>query len=191
MMTVRHIERLWKDQRFDRLIDELVTGRAEGVAGIRPLLQGPLAAAALAVIRMGELHQAHQPLAARLVRFLLASQELDGRFGDTATSALTLRALAASQGAGPAIASALKFLETLQRDDGEWPAEPLRRMPGDPAVTAFVIRQIAECRTPAATQLVDRALQRLLEDPAAGDHQLATLRQRVLVRKPSTARSWS
>ncbi|MBC7782382.1 MAG: hypothetical protein H7144_00970 [Burkholderiales bacterium] len=190
MLTVRQMNRLWEMSSFDRLIDELCAGRAESAGGVRQLIVGRVSAAALAVIRLGELHQAHQPLAGKLVRFLVRVQESDGCFGDTAATALCVRALASSDGAGAALTSAVDFLEKLQRDDGEWPVESLRRMPGDPAVTAFVIRQLVESRAPAAVALVDRAVQRLLGE-TAGDGQLATLRQRLHARKPATTGSWS
>ncbi len=192
MLTVRQIERLWESRNYNRLIDELVEGRAEGTEGIRPLLHGPETAAALAIVRMGELLQGHQVLVGRLVRYLISIQSPEGGFGDTTTTAICIRALAANQGSGPVITKALKHLETLQRDDGEWPIEPLRRMPGDLAATAFIIRQLIDSRVPAAIALVDQTLARLIdEDPTKGDHQLQTLRKRMTASKSMKVTSWS
>ena len=158
MLTVRQIERWWQVQAHDRLIDELCVGRAEAVSGIRPMLAGPTAAAALAVIRLDELHQSHQPF-------------------DPVTTALALRALGRGAGTGRSIDKAVDRLAALQRDDGQWPREPFRRFPGDGAVTAFVLFQLAETRTAAATALIDTTIDRVAMDLT--DRQLAPLRRRV------------
>ena len=177
MLTVRQIERWWQMQAFDRMIDELCTGRAEAVGGIRQLFTGPAAAAALAVIRLDELHQSHLPLAGKMVRFLIAGQAPEGGWGDAVVTALALRALSRNTGTGLSVERALDRLDDLQRDDGQWPREPFRRFEGDPAVTAFVLFQLAETRTPAANALIERTLDRVAGD--LSDKQLAPLRRRV------------
>lgn len=177
MLTVRQIERWWQVQAFDRLIDELCLGRGEAVGGIRQLLVGGVAAAALAVIRLDELHQSHLPLSGKMVRFLIASQEPSGGWGDPVTTALALRALSSGAGTGVCVEKAIDRLTALQRDDGQWPREAFRRFEGDPAVTAFVLFQLAKTNTPAATTLINRTL-----DLVAGeltDQQLIPLRRRV------------
>jgi hypothetical protein len=186
MLTVRQIERLWQLRAYNRLIDELCTGRAEAVGGIRQLVQGPVAAAALTVIRLSELCQGNQPRVAAMVRYVCASRRPDGGFGDTVTTALCLRALAGDRGAGPVIDGALQFLAHVQREDGEWAREPSDRFPGDPAVTAFVLLQLAESRLPAARELINRTLARL-SDELPGDNQLSSLRRRVAARVPAAA----
>lgn len=185
MLTVRQIERWWQMQAHDRLIDELCTGRAEAVGGIRQLLTGPVAAAALAIIRMDELHQSHLPLSSKMVRHLLASQAPDGGWGDPVLTALALRALSRGAGAGLSVERAIERLGDLQRDDGQWPREPFRRMPSDPAVTAFVLFQLAETRTPAAGELIDQTLDRVAGDLT--DRQLAPLRRRVMSNRQFAA----
>ena len=184
MMTIRQVDRLWQLKAYERLIDELCTGRAEAVGGIRQLLQGAVPAAALTVIRMTELHQAHQPHVAKMVRFLLAAQTPAGGWGDAASTALAVRALAAGRGAGAAIERGIEALQELQKEDGEWPREAFRRFPGDPAVTAFVLLQLVESRSAAANALVDHTMDRLT-DSALGDAQLAPLRRRVAARMPA------
>lgn len=177
MLTVKQMERWWNVQAFDRLIDELCLGRAEAMGGIRQLLGGAVAAAALAVIRLDELNQSHLPASSKMVRYLIASQAPEGGWGDPVTTALALRALSRGAGTGLSVERAIDRLNALQCDDGQWPREPFRRMPGDPAVTAFVLFQLAETRTPAATTLIDRTLDRVIDDPS--DKQLAPLRRRV------------
>ena len=182
MMTVKQIERYWHLQAYDRLIDELCTGRAEAVGGIRQLFKGPTAAAALAVTRMDELNQSHHPMVARLIRFLVAGQSPEGGWGDAVLTALGLRALSRGVGTGLAVERALQHLVDLRRDNGEWPVEPFRRFDGDPAVTAFVLFELAEIRSPGAQRLIADTLDRLTRD-VAGDKQLETLHKRVKARR--------
>ncbi len=195
MLTMKQAERLWQLKAYERLTDELCTGRAEAVGGIRQLLHGPLVAASLTVIRMGELHQSHQPFVSRMVKFLIASQQADGGFGDAVITALAVRALATDSGAGSGLEAGLTFLDHLQRDDGEWPKEPLKRLPGDPTVTAFVLLQLVESRLPKAEKLVHRAIDRMTGDDAKPapefDQQLLPLRRRVAARQPTLVGSWS
>jgi hypothetical protein len=81
-----------------------------------------------------------------MLRCIIASQcaegSRDGGWNDPALCALCLRALFTSRGQGLAIERGLAALASLQREDGVWPAEPLRRMPGDALVTAFIILQL-------------------------------------------------
>ena len=182
MLTIRQVDRLWQLQAYSRLIDELCAGRAEATGGIRQLISGPVAAAALVVVRMDELHQGHLPQVSKAVRYILSMQEADGGWGDVVTTALCVRALARSSGTGPAIERGLTLIQALRRDDGEWPREPFKRFEGDPAVTAFVIRQLVETRTDAATALVKSTIDRLTtEEPAVtpGDRQMELLKHRV------------
>ena len=190
MLTVKQIERWWQVQAFDRLIDELCVGRAEAVGGIRQLLTGAVAAAALAVIRLDELHQSHSQVSSKMIRYLIASQAPDGGWGDPVLTSLALRALSRGAGAGLSVERAIGRLGDLQRDDGQWPREPFKRFPSDPAVTAFVLFQLAETRTAAATTLIDITLDRVAFD--LSDKQLAPLRRRVAMnRQFFNVPSWS
>lgn len=209
MLTVKQMERLWNLKAYSRLIDDLCTGRAEAVGGIRQLIHGPIAASALVLIRLHELLQSHQPLASKMVRFLVSAQASDGGFDDAVSTALVIRALASDQGQGPVLDSALHFLDLIQKEDGEWPREPLRRMPGDPAVTAFVLLQLIESRLPQAEPLIHRTVNRLTAETGAQnlsgstssevsaptqdriDRQLLPLRRRMASCQPALFESWS
>lgn len=144
MTTVRQIERDWDARGYGRLSRRLLDARPEqsfqfptqGFDGART--------AALALIRLDELNQPHVPLASKLVRTLLATQEPAGGWGDPATTALCLRALLGSGGDGIAIDRGLAWLASLQKEEGIWPAEPLRRMPEDAGVSAFVLYQLGD-----------------------------------------------
>jgi hypothetical protein len=97
----------------------------------------------MALIRLSELGQSHVPLAQTLLRPLLATQESDGGWADPMLTSLCLRALMAGNGAGLAIERGLTYLANLQKSEGAWPAEPIRRMPADPRTSAFVLYQLA------------------------------------------------
>lgn len=155
MLTVRQIERLWTANDFGRLARELLAGRTELTA--RGLLDCAhrTPCAALALIRIDEFSQNHHPLAARLVRQLLASQDPDGGWGDAATTAIVLRALSTAKGHGLSIERGVTFLTQLQKDDGLWPRIPLRRTDGDALTTATVLHHLAN--VPAARGKVDTA----------------------------------
>jgi hypothetical protein len=155
MLTLRQIERLWNASDFARLARELLAGRTELTA--RGLLDCAhrTPCAALALIRIDEFSQNHHPLAARLVRQLLASQDPDGGWGDAATTAIVLRALSTAKGHGLSIDRGVIFLTHLQKDDGLWPRIPIRRTDGDPLTTATVLHHLAH--VPAARGKVDTA----------------------------------
>jgi hypothetical protein len=144
MVTVRQIERHWNQKAYDRVFQDLVCARPEGL--YRPERQAATAtlAAAMAVIRLDELSQTHVPLYGKLVRALLAAQEPDGGWGDPAVAALCVRALQCSRGEGLAIARGLHYLADLQKPDGSWPNVPLRRMPGDAHSSAFILAQLGD-----------------------------------------------
>jgi hypothetical protein len=141
MMTTRQIERLWTARSYGRLAQILLQARQEG-SFVLEGTERPCFVAALAMIRMDELNQSHQPLFASLLRTVLAAQDRDGGFSDPATTALCLRALFLGQGHGVAIDAALGYLANLQKEEGIWPAGPLRRMSADPAASLFVLYQI-------------------------------------------------
>jgi hypothetical protein len=49
-----------------------------------------------------------------------------------------------SDGEGETVDRGLAYLANLQQPGGIWPRVPLRRMPADGAVSAFVLLQLAE-----------------------------------------------
>ncbi len=144
MMTVRHIERWWSAGQYGRLVGELLAARPEGGFQLGLESGGAGAAAALAVIRLDEWCQSHVPLAAQLIRTILALQEADGSWNDPAVTALCLRALLCGNGQGLAIERGLQYLAHMQKSEGLWPREPLRRMPADPLVSALVLYELGQ-----------------------------------------------
>jgi len=144
MQTVKQIERLWNGRRYEALLSQLVACRTD--AQFVPLLQaGPIAipAAAMAIVRLDEFGQSGAPIYHKLLICLLASQDADGGWGDPILTALCLRALLGSRGAGEAIDRGLAYLATLQKDEGIWPRIPFRRMPGDALTSAIVLYQLS------------------------------------------------
>ena len=144
MITVRQLERLWQEKAFERMSAMLLEMRSEASPRLAQELARPTPIAALAIIRLDELAQAHTPFSSRMIRATLAAQELDGGFGDALTTALCIRALSCSAGHGPAIDRALNYLATLQKEDGSWPRIPFRRFPGDAFTTALLLYHLGE-----------------------------------------------
>jgi hypothetical protein len=143
MITVRQIERAWSARTYEKLFRELAFGRAESVFRMDHDAARALPAAAMAVIRLDELSQSHVSLCGKLLRAVLAAQDADGGWGDAMITALCLRALSCSEGDGVAIQRGLAYLANLQKAEGIWPAVPLRRMPADALVSAFVLYELA------------------------------------------------
>jgi hypothetical protein len=142
MITVKQLERAWAGQNHERLYRDLIASRPESQIPI-DFEGGWIApAAAMAVIRLDELSQSHTPLYQRLLQCLLAEQQADGGWGDLAATALCVRALLCGQGQGTAIERGIEFLARLQKPQGLWPRFPLRRMPEDPFVSAFILYQL-------------------------------------------------
>jgi len=142
MTTVRHLEKLWQSKTYAKLVRELLSGRPESSLRLASELITPLAAAALALIRLDELDQSHVPLAGKLLRTILLSQHADGGWSDPMTTALCLRALLANCGDGLSIERGFTYLANLQKPEGIWPREPIRRLPADAFVSAFVLYQL-------------------------------------------------
>jgi hypothetical protein len=142
MTTVRHLEKLWNSKTYERLVRELLNGRPENSLRLASELTTPLAAAALALIRLDELDQSHVPLAGKLLRTILLSQDADGGWTDPMTTALCLRALLANRGHGLSIERGFSYLANLQKPEGIWPREPIRRLPADAFASAFVLYQL-------------------------------------------------
>ena len=144
MITIRQIERAWTARTYEKLFRELVANRPEAGFRFEHEQARAIPAAAMAVIRLEELSQSHTPVAAKLVRAVIAGQETDGGWGDVMTTALCLRALLCSGGDGLAVQRGLDYLANLQKSEGVWPAVPLRRMPADGYASAFVLYQLGD-----------------------------------------------
>jgi hypothetical protein len=139
MLTVRHLEREFNSGAYARLMRDLLAARGEASPAILASLSRPVPTAAMVMIRLDELGQAHVPLFSKLLKTVLAAQQPDGGWKDPLATALVLRALRLTQGAGESIDRGFRWLADLQKDDGLWPAEPIRRMAGDTFVTAWIL----------------------------------------------------
>jgi hypothetical protein len=144
MLTVRYIERMWEGRKYQRLLDELIGPRVEALAAGELREMPTAAAAAMALVRLDEMLQAHVPICGKLIRTLIALQDADGGWGDVATTALCVRALSLQNGQGAVIERGIQYLAILQQPEGIWPRIPIRRMPEDALVSAFVMLQLAD-----------------------------------------------
>ncbi len=144
MITVRQIARLWAGKDYTRLLGQLLAPRSEASSRLTADLVGVDAAAAVLIVRLDELSQSFAPLYSEAVRSLVRNQRPDGGWGDPMTTAAALRALLCGNGHGPVVERGLHFLAALQRDEGIWPAEPVRRMPADAFASAFILVQLGD-----------------------------------------------
>jgi hypothetical protein len=144
MMTIRQIERLWMANSHEKLLETLLRGRWEEPFARKVCSGSAIVAAALGMIRLDELNQSDAPVFGRLLRTVLAGQEVDGGWGDVAATAWALRALLIDGGRGMAIQNGMAYLAGLQQAEGIWPGIPIRRMPADPMVSAFVLAQLGD-----------------------------------------------
>ncbi len=80
MQTVRQIERLWTARHYQRLFRELIANRPEADFKF-DLSPSPIPAAAMGMIRLDELNQAHNPLYRKLLNTVITSQQSDGGWG--------------------------------------------------------------------------------------------------------------
>jgi hypothetical protein len=144
MMTVKQMERLWDGRKYEPLLSYLLCPRVELALAEELTAAGSLAAAAMGMIRLDELNQTHMPLFGKLMRAVIAAQQNDGGWGEIAISALCLRALSIDDGRGAVIGRGLAYLANLQQPSGIWPRVPIRRMPADAEVSAFVLLQLGE-----------------------------------------------
>ncbi len=164
MITVRWIERLWEARKYRQLATELLQNRPEGMVNCLPSSEtndGSLTAtaAALALVRLDELAQSNAPLSRKLLRTVLACQHADGGWGDLFTSALCARALLCCQGNGIAVERALEFFSLLQKPEGIWPREPVRRMPADALGSALILMELGDAPLFQSAVRLDVALQ--------------------------------
>jgi hypothetical protein len=144
MLIARQMARLWDARKFDRFLDELLGTRVEAAATADLRQHACIASAALALIRLDELHQGHTPICPKLIRAIISQQDPDGGWGDLILTALCVRALTVNGGAGDAICRALQYLANMQQLSGIWPRVPIRRMPHDAFVSAFILLQLGD-----------------------------------------------
>ena len=182
MITVRQLERLWQEKAFSRMSALLLEMRPESSLRLVHELARAVPVAALSIIRLDELSQAHTSFCARMIRTILAGQEQDWGFGDPLTSALCIRALSCSNGHGMAIERGLKYLASLQKEDGSWPRIPLRRFGGDAFVTALVLYHLGENEKFIEATRAEAALDWLSAQEAEMDPETARVFRLVRTR---------
>ena len=158
MITLRHIERLFFEHKHLKLFRELALGRPEADCALEPFLARAVPAAAMGVIRLDELNQSHTPLYRRLINAVLTAQQRDGGWEDPMVTAVCLRALMTSTIHADAVAKGLALLAGLQKSDGAWPREPIRRMPADALTSAYILLQLAEREVFRGTVRFDAAV---------------------------------
>lgn len=164
MITVRWIERLWEAKKYRQLATELLQNRPEGMVDCFSAPEDAVGsraatAAALSLIRLDELTQSNAPLSRKLLRTLLACQQSDGGWGGLFTSALCTRALLCSQGNGVAVERAMEFFALLQKPEGIWPREPVRRMPADALGSALILMELGDAPVFQLAVRLDAAMQ--------------------------------
>jgi hypothetical protein len=158
MITVKQIERAWNAGQYERLYRDLIAFRPEATLEMAFESGWCAPAAAMAMIRMDELCQAHAPLFAKLLRTLIATQQSDGGWGDVTNTALCLRALLCCDGHGQTIDAGLAFLRQLQKPNGLWPQLPHRRLPEDANASAAVLFYLGEHPAFQSTVRLDEAV---------------------------------
>ncbi|HSV16530.1 MAG TPA: hypothetical protein VLI90_19865 [Tepidisphaeraceae bacterium] len=144
MITVRQMERLWSGKAYEKLFRELLAARPEASLRLEMELGRSIPTAALAIVRLDELSQAYVPLYSQLVRTVLNDQHSDGGWGDPMITAICVRALTCGGGNGVAVERGLQYLANMQKAEGIWPNVPIRRMPADPYVSAFILLQLGD-----------------------------------------------
>lgn len=198
MVTVRQIEKQWKNQALGQLVGELLAGRPEKSLRLETALCSQVGAAALVLIRLDELSQPHAPLYGKLLHVILAGQEADGGWKDPLTTAICLRALMVGRGEGKSIERGLKYLAQMQKDEGIWPAAPIKRLPADAFVSAFILLVLGgDDRFRSAVRFAQAvgwfgATSASLDGEAHRLWDHASVRCRVRrVREPQQVMSWS
>mgnify|MGYP005847101779 CR=1 FL=1 len=184
MMTVRQIEKWWAARDYAKLARECLAGRSEGIPSMRELLLNPLAAAALALVRLDELGQRSE-VTSTLLRAVINAQSDEGGWDDPLLTALCVRALQAHGAPSQCAAAGIASLARLQRDDGAWPREPLRRMPGDTLATSFVLLQLVNDAAFRAVARVDDAVRWLRDQSSHLPGDVESLSRVALLRAAS------
>ncbi len=177
MITVRQLERLWQSRSSQRLVGDLLALRPEYSLILEAQCQNPVAAAALALLRLDEIGQSNVPLARTLLCSILEAQQADGGWADPITTALALRALVVNDGHGLAVDRTLAYLAHLQKTDGAWPNSAVRRLPADGMTTGMVLLALAE--VPKAPEMV------------RFDDALTWMRSHEETFDPTTSKLWS
>lgn len=117
MLTGNRLLRLWQTARYRHLMRDILLGRPEAGLELDQLLGGKTAAAAVTLVRLGELNQAATPLAREMLDCVLMSQGRAGDWRDPAgrlcpmLTALCLRALMTLPGVNALVPTTLGMRE--------------------------------------------------------------------------------
>src|SRR4051812_30326684 len=182
MITLRQIDRYLNEQQHRRLYRELVTGRPEATFALEPHLGRAIPVAALGMIRLDELSQSHAALYRRLLNIVLTAQQSDGGWGDLMTTAICVRALLCGGGQGAAVERGLAYLAALQKSEGVWPNEPIRRLAADAFTSAFILLQLGSHAEFRRAVRFDDAIDWFAANARAMDPEAQKLWQRAAVR---------
>jgi hypothetical protein len=186
MITVRQIQRLWDEHAYGRLAGLLGEGRSD-LPEDAPRGSPSVSAAALGIIRLDELAQSSHPVCARFIRSLLNAQQPDGGWGEIGLTVLAIRALRCANGDGEAIARGIQWLADLQKEDGAWPMEPVRRLPADAGNTTFVLLHLGNDPLLRARARLDDALAWISSHHHEMDAGTRRVADRVVVRRKWTS----
>jgi hypothetical protein len=176
------MERFWSARQYDRLARELLEARPEFSGRLVAELSHSVPAAALALIRLDELNQAHHLLNQTLIRHVIAAQGGDGGWGDPVVTAVCLRALACGRGQGPSFDRGIGYLADLQKPAGVWPAVPIRRTTEDAFTSAFILFQLADHPVFRAAVRLDDAVAWFDRHEASLDEDACRLWRRASLR---------
>lgn len=178
MTTVRQMQSWMSDGQHGRAIAELSQFRGDLPAEIvRELNGSAIAAVALAAIRLQELNQQRTTLYRGLLARLVGLQLADGGWGDVLPSALAIRALLGDASTRGDAIRGIDWLCGQQKDDGSLSREPIRRLPGETMVTAFVLAHLSRSSEFAMRFRIEAALKSL-----AGPRPLASPAVQSLIK---------
>ena len=145
MLTISMLGRLWRTARYRQIVRQVCEGRPEGCLSLDDRLGGPTGAAALALLRLGELNQFRLPLAAELRERVLMSQAGDGGWGTTSSGKAMLTALCVRSlgDVSRATASAMEERNgAAVRRGMDWLAGSVNRWGEDPFECGFVLLEL-------------------------------------------------
>ena len=142
MMTVKHMQRLWRAGRFGKLLADVTEGRGGPTWDAMAARGGRPAAAAACLVRLDDLGQGHVAFAGEQRAALADAQQPGGDWGDAALTAACVRALSTRAGPGDAARRGLAALADAQRADGAWSATLIKRLPGDVDATLAVVEHL-------------------------------------------------
>ena len=164
MTTVKQMDGMWTDGQGKKLFAELSKFRPDVPEFLTAELGGSaVATAALSMIRLQELSQTRTSLYRALLARLTVTQEADGGWGDALATTLATRALLNEPEGRSAGMKAVILLGNLQKEDGSFPRETIRRLSGDALATAFILAHLSRISDVANRFRLEAAINHLVE----------------------------